>query len=179
MIVSARINSFAQSHPMLFSGAWFAVSALLLASPLGAMILLMLGLEVLGDRPVGAYIWMMFASVGLPLIPAFGMGALAGPQILRLPYGKRGHAAGWGAAAGLGALLLWLLLLEGLPRLSVGRIQTTGGGGDVPGAAVVVGYLVVLPLIVVLSLLLGATAGVLLHYFSYAQYDKRRNVLSG
>lgn len=174
----ARIDSFAQSHPSLFSGVWFAASALLLALPLGAMILLMLGLEVLGGRPVGAYVWMMFASVGLPLVPAFGMGALAGPQILRLPSGKRGHAAGWGAAAGLGALLLWLLLLEGLPRLFVGRMQTTAGGGDVPGAAVVVGYLVVLPLIVVLSLLVGAIAGVLLYYFSCAQYNKRRNALS-
>ncbi len=156
-----RIRAFAHRHPSLFSGAWFAASVLLLASPVGAMILLLLGLEVLAGRPAGAYLAMAFASVGLPPIPAFAMGALVGPRILRLPPSKHVHAAGWGAAAALGALVLWALLLEGLPRLFVGGAPASGGG-DVPGAAAVVGYLVVLPLIVVLSLLVGAAAGVLL-----------------
>ena len=74
----------------------------------------------------------------LPLLPAFTMGALVGPRILRLPPGKRGSAAGWGAAIALGALLLWTFLLEVVPRLFVDKMSTTGGGGDVPGAAVAV-----------------------------------------
>jgi hypothetical protein len=32
-----RLNGFARRHPALFFGAWFAVAALLLASPLGTM----------------------------------------------------------------------------------------------------------------------------------------------
>jgi hypothetical protein len=162
----ASVRSFAQRHPSWFSGGWFAVSALLLVSPLGTMILVFLGLEALAGRQAGGYVWMIFASVGLPLLPSFAMGALFGPRILRLPPGKRFLAAGWGAAAALGALVLWFLLLEGIPRLVVGRVQATGGGGDVPGAALVVGYLVFVPLIVALPLLAGATAGVLLREFA-------------
>jgi hypothetical protein len=166
MTMLAKMRSFAQSHPALFSGVWFAAAALLLALPLAAMILLFLGLEMLAGHPVGVYAAVMIASIGLPLIPSFGTGALAGPQILRLPARKRGHAAVWGAVAALGALLLGLLLLEGIPRLFGERMQAAGSGGDVPGAAVVVGYVVVLPLIVILPLLVGAIAGVLLHYFA-------------
>jgi hypothetical protein len=161
-----RIAAFASRHPSFFSGAWFAVFALLLTSPLGAMTLLLLGLEALGGRPVGAYVAMMFASVWLPLLPTFGAGALAGPQILRLPPGQRGRAAGCGAAVALGALLFWVLLLEAIPPLSFWGMPTTGGGGDVPGAAEVVGYLVVLPLMVLLALLVGAAAGLLLQVFA-------------
>ena len=156
------VSRFAQEHPVLFSGVWFALSALLLVLPLAAMILLMLALEALGGRPVGAYLSMFFASVVLPLVPSFGMGALAGPRIVRLPANSRGRAAGWGAAAALGALVLWALLLEGIPRLLGSGMQSTGGG-DVPGAAVVVGYMVVLPLIVGVFLLVGTASGVLLH----------------
>lgn len=160
----ARVHSCARHHPKLFSGAWFAGAALLLAAPLGAMILSFLALEMLGERPVGAYVGMLLVSTALPLVSAFAMGALIGPRILRLPSNRRGRAAGWGAVTALGALLLWVLLLEAMPRLSVGG-QATGGGGDVPGAAVVVGYVVVLPLILGSSLFAGAAAGVLLHLF--------------
>ena len=168
MIKLAEVRPWAQNHPALFSGAWFAAAALLLAWPWAAMILLFLGLEMLAGRPVGVYAVMTIASIGLPPILAFGTGALAGPRILRLPSPsrKRGHAAAWGAGAALGALLLGLLLLEGIPRLFGGRMQTAGSGGDVPGAALVVGYVVVLPLVVLLPLLVGAIAGVLLQYFA-------------
>ena len=158
----SRLGSLAQDHPLLFSGAWFGLVALLLVLPLGAMLLLFMGLEVLGGRPVGAYAAMIFISVGLPPVPALGMSALVGPRILRLPSDSHGRAAGWGAAAALGALLLWALLLEGIPRVLRLEMQTIGGG-DVPGAAAVVGYVVVLPLMVGLSLLVGAAAGALLH----------------
>ena len=160
----AGVYSCASDHPNLFSGAWFAGAALLLASPLGAMVLFFMALEVLGDRPVGAYVGMLLVSTALPLVSAFATGALFGPRILRLPSNRRSRAAGWGAVTALGALLLWVLLLEAMPRLSVGG-QATGGGGDVPGAAAVVGYVVVLPMILGSSLLAGAAAGVLLHLF--------------
>ena len=160
--IRSGLGSLAQDHPLLFSGAWFALSALLLALPLGAMILLFMGLEVLSGRPVGAYVTMIFVSVGLPPVPAFGIGALVGPRILRLPSGSHGRAAGWGAVAALGALLLWVLLLEGIPRVLTFEMQTNGSS-DVPGAAAVVGYVVVLPLVVGAALLVGATAGVLLN----------------
>ena len=162
----AEVRSWADHHPALFSGAWFAAAALLLAWPWAAMILLFLGLEMLAGRPVGVYAVMTIASIGLPPILAFATGALAGPRILRLPSRKRGHAAAWGAGAALGALLLGLLLLEGIPRLFGARMQAAGSDGDVPGAAVVVGYAVVLPLLVLLPLLVGALAGVLLQYFA-------------
>ena len=55
---------------------------------------------------------------------------------------------------------------EIVPRLLVGRISTPGSGGDVPGAAVAVGYLVRLPLMVAGCTLVGAVAWVLLHRFA-------------
>jgi hypothetical protein len=128
------------------------------------MVLLYFALEILAGRSGSAYLTLTVAAAALPLLSAFGMGALIGPRILRLPPDSRSRAAAWGAVTALGALLLWVLLLEAMPCLSLGG-QTTGGGGDVPGAAVVVGYLVVLPLIVGLSLLWGGIAGVLLHIF--------------
>ena len=117
MTTLSKLGSLAQDHRLLFSGAWFALSALLLALPLGAMLVLFMALEVLGGRPVGAYVTMIFISVGLPPVPAFAIGALVGPRIFRLPSGSHGRAAGWGAVAALGALLLWALLLEGMPRV--------------------------------------------------------------
>jgi len=126
--------------------------------------LLFVGFEILTGRSVDSYIGLMLASVGLPLIPAFGMGALVGPRILRSQSKKRISAALWGAVAAFGSLLLWSLLLEGLSFLFGEKMQTTGSG-DVPGAAVVVGYLGVLPLVVLFSLLVGALAGVFLHEF--------------
>jgi hypothetical protein len=160
--MAVGLKRLAQRHPALFSGAWFAAAALLLASPLGAMTLLLLGVELWAGRPVGGYARMMWSSIAMPLIPAFGMGALVGPRILRLPPGRYAPAAGWGAAAGLGSLLLWVGLLEVVSWLLAGRVPAAGDGGDVPGAAVVVGYVVVLPLIVMGCALVGAAAGVLL-----------------
>ena len=165
MVVLKEAQKLAREHVSWFSGAWFASAALLLVSPLGAMTILALALDVLGGEPIGAYLWMIFASVGLPLIPAFGMGALVGPRILRLPSGTRVRAAAWGGGAALGALLIWFLLLEGLSRGLAGSAQTAGGSGDVPGAALVVGYMIFVPLIVTLPLLVGAAAGVLLQAF--------------
>ena len=165
MTVRKEAHRLAHEHATWFSGAWFASASLLLVSPLGAITLLALALQALGGEPVGAYLWMIFASVGIPLIPAFGLGALVGPRILRLPSGTRVRAAAWGSGAALGALLIWFLLLEGIPRLFAGGAQTGGGGGDVPGAALVVGYMIFIPLIVALPLLVGAVAGVLLQAF--------------
>jgi hypothetical protein len=137
------------------------------------MILAFLGLEWLGGRPVGAHLVMMIASVGLPPVLAFGMGALVGPRILAMRPGNHARAAAWGAAAAFGGLLLWVLLLEGIPRLLPGPVQATGGGGDVPGAAEVVGYVVLLPLVLVLTLLMGAAAGLILHIVaSYRATDR-------
>jgi len=160
------LQEFASGHASQFSGAWFGAFALLLVAPVAAMILLISALEAFQGEPLGAYLWMLFASVVLPLAPAFGMGALVGPQILRLPRRNRVRAAGWGAAAALGALVIWFLLLEGLSRLPLGGTQTASSGGDLPGAALVVGYLVFVPLIVVLPLLVGAVAGMLLLEFA-------------
>jgi hypothetical protein len=157
-----RAQGFASKHASWFSGAWFSACALLLVSPLAAMTLMAMVLEAVGGGPLGGYLWMLLASALLPLAPAFVMGALAGPRILRLPDRSRARAAGWGAAAALGALVIWFLLLEGLSRLVSGGVQTSSGSSDVPGAAVVVGYVVFIPLIVTLPVLAGAVAGVLL-----------------
>lgn len=162
----ARITAFSVLHPSIFSGAWFVLSALIMVSPFAAMMILILGLGAIEGRSVSALIWLMFAIMGLPLLPAFGIGALIGPHILRLEAKKRGQAALLGAAAAFGALLLWVLLLEGISILFGEKMQTAGSGGDVPGAALVVGYLVMLPLVMLTSLLIGAAAGVLLLEFT-------------
>ena len=176
--MQTKLIAYSQRHPRLFSGAWFAICALLLVLPLGGMILLFVGLEILTGRSADSYMGLMLASVGLPLIPAFGMGALIGPRILRLQSNKRISAAFWGAVVAFISLLLWSLLLEGFSCLFGEKTQTTGGG-DVPGAAVVVGYLVVLPLVVLISLLVGALAGVLLHEFAVRSTANGVNERSG
>lgn len=165
MGIRKGVQGFASEHESWFAGAWFGACALLLVSPIAAMTLLMSVVEALAGEPLGGYLWLVFASTVLPLGPAFGMGALVGPRILRLPPGSYARAAGWGAAAALGALAIWFLLLQGLSRLPFGSAQAVGGGGDVPGAALVVGYLVFLPMMVALPLLVGAVAGVLLRVF--------------
>jgi len=70
----ARARAFASARLALFSGAWFAALALLLACPLGEMTLLLLALEVAKGRPAGAYVFLILASAGLPPVLAFATG---------------------------------------------------------------------------------------------------------
>ena len=105
--MQTKLIAYSERHPRLLSGAWFAICALLLVLPLGGMMLLFIGLELLTGHSVDSYMALMLASVGLPLIPAFGTGALIGPRILRLQSNKRISAAFWGAVVAFGSLLLW------------------------------------------------------------------------
>ena len=160
----ARLGALARRRPSLFCGAWFASFATAPALPLGTVGAGFVAIQALGGGAVRVPVGLTCASMGLPLVLALGLGALVGPRILRLPGARRARAAGWGAVVTGGTLLLWALSMEGLSRLSVGRAPgNVGGGGDVPGAAVVVGYLVVLPAIVLTVLLAGAVVGLLLH----------------
>jgi hypothetical protein len=156
------LNFFAQKHPRIFSGIWFGGSAAILVAPIAAMALLMMAVETATGRPNCSYLALLCATVLLPPLLAFLMGGVTGPILLKLSHG---WAAVLGSFTGVSTFILWAIILELVPRILF--LLTSGNsrseaGGDVPGAAEVVAYLVILPGMVVLSLLFGATAGVLL-----------------
>ncbi len=156
------LNFYAQKLPCIFSGIWFGGSAAILVAPIAAMALLMMAVETTTGRPNCSYLAFLCATVLLPPLLAFLVGSVTGPILLKLSHG---WAAVLGSLTGFTTFILWVIILELVPRilfLLTSGNSRSGAGGDVPGAAEVVAYLVILPGMVVLSLLFGATAGVLL-----------------
>ena len=90
----AHISALARRRPSLFAGAWFAAFATAPALPLGAVGAGFVAIQALGGGAVRVPVGLTCASMGLPLILAFGLGALVGPRILRLPHVRRARAAG-------------------------------------------------------------------------------------
>jgi hypothetical protein len=102
------------------------------------------------------------ATVILPPLLAFLVGGVTGPILLKLSHG---WAALVGSLTGFCTFILWVIILELVSWILSSLTSAnswSGASGDVPGAAEVVAYFVILPGIVVLSLLFGAMAGVLL-----------------
>ena len=158
----AWLNFFAQKHPRILSGIWFGSSAAILVAPIAAMALLMMVVETTTGRPNSSYLAFLCAAVLLPPLLAFLVGSVTGPILLKLSHG---WAALVGSFTGFCTFILWVIILELVPRIHFMLASgscTIRAGGDVPGAAEVVAYFVILPSMVVLSLLFGAMAGVLL-----------------
>ncbi len=99
------------------------------------------------------------------------MGMIFGPRILALPRPDVVRAGLYGLLAGVLTFVVWALILEVLPdRPAVASL--TDSGGDIPGAATVVAYLVCLPVLVILAALVGACAGIMLHQLSYSTLSR-------
>lgn len=68
------------------------------------------------------------------------------------------RAALYGLLTSLTVFIIWILLLELIPTLP-GIAPSGNSGSDLPGAAIVVAYLVILPGIVLAVTGMGALAG--------------------
>jgi hypothetical protein len=156
---SSQLLLASRDHPRLFSAIWFTLATLLLSSPLIAVTFLLLITQFF---PLASIIPFLLSSVLLPLISTFPVGALIGHRIIALPTGKTIHAAVYGLLTGFASFILWIVILEVIPEIT-GLNLSGNSGGDLPGAAVVVAYLVVLPGIIFSVMITGALAGVLLY----------------
>ena len=157
--IRSNIRTIAREHPLVLSAVWFTMAALLLTAPLLAMSFLMF---VTQSFPAAPMIIFIFLGILLPLTITLPIGRLFGSRILSLPTGMTTHAALYGLFTGLTAFIIWILILELLPN-SQGFVQSGNSGGDVPGAAIVLAYLVFLPAIVIGVILIGTVAGILLY----------------
>jgi len=141
-----EIHSTAKIHPKIFSAVWFAIAALLLTSPLIAIAFLLP--LITPGQPASSVILFLLQGVFLPSIVALPIGAIVGSRILSLPSGYTFRAAVYGLVTGLATFIIWIVFLEVIPDLP-GFFSSGNYVGDVPGAAVVLAYLVVLPAIVI------------------------------
>ena len=160
--MSSWLNTLAYRYPRLLSGMWFGGSAAILVTPVAAMALLLIVMETTHGRQNDSHLPFLCAVVLLPILLALIVGSISGSIIFKITYG---WAAIVGGLTGFSTFLLWVVFLEFLPRIFwmvAGGGSESGVGGDVPGAAEVVAYFVILPTIVVLSILFGAAAGVLM-----------------
>jgi hypothetical protein len=157
MTMKPSFNYIVQRNPRILSGVWFGTF------PLAAMTLFMMVTELVTGQPSSSYLLFLCAIVVPPPLLALMMGSLTGPIILKISYGWTAVVGGF---TGFSTFLLWMVLLEVLPMI-LGNVTEggigNGAGGDVPAAAEVVAYFVLLPLAGGLSIIFGAAAGILLH----------------
>lgn len=154
------LRHIAKVHPNLFSAVWFAFAALILTSPLVTIAFLLP--IITPTHPASASVLFLLQGVLLPVIIASPSGAIIGGRILSLPSGNTLRAALYGLLTGLATFIIWGALLEVIPSLS-GFTPSGNSGGDLPGAAIVLAYLVVLPGVVFSVMIMGALAGILMH----------------
>ena len=159
--IISKIRTAAGEHPLVLSAAWFALAVLLTTAPLVAMSLLLL---LTRTFPVEQIILLFFSAFLLPLIITLPVSALIGSRILSLPPSMTPRAALYGLLTSLTVFIIWILLLELFQNLP-GSVPTETAGSDLPGAAIVVAYLVVLPGIVLAVTGMGALAGSSLYLF--------------
>jgi len=162
--IISKIRTTAREHPLIFSGVWFASAALLLTASLITISLLLL---ITRSFPFKQIILLFISAVLLPLLITFPIGALIGSRILSLPPSMTPRAALYGLLTSLTVFIIWILLLELIPTLP-GIAPSGNSGDDLPGAAIVVAYLVVLPVIVLAVTGMGALAGSSL-YLTFAE----------
>lgn len=169
--VSYFFNFTAQKFPRGFVVTWFLIWVFMLTFP---MTFLGLPLTYLISGSLFPGLTLIF-SVGLfPLLSTTLPAAWIGPQVLRLPPLATLKAGAYGLIISCSSFLIWYMLLEIFPRVTTP--QNLGNSpGDVPGAAVAVGYLVVLPILVCLIMGTGFLAGVFLHLIlnSHPSADKK------
>lgn len=157
--IISKIRTAAREHPLVLCAAWIALAAILLTAPLVAMFILQL---LTRSFPAKQTYLLFISAVLIPLLITMPIGALIGSRILSLPPGMTPRAALYGILTGFTALIIWILLLELISNLP-GFPPSASSGGDLPGAAIVLAYLVTLPVIVLAVIGMGALAGSLLY----------------
>ena len=159
------LSRLTHRYPKAFSAGWFAVWAGLLVSPLVGMTLPLAAMEAARGVSLVSFGLFLTGAGLLPVLLAGLVGSFFGPVILRLPDRSGVSAAVYGAGTALVTFAAWVFVLIGLDWLTS---ASGSGGGDVPGAAEVVGYMLVFAAGVG-SGLVGAAAGVLL--FVLARFE--------
>jgi len=157
-----KVQAATRDHPVISAGLWFSLCALL---PMVPILLILIILGIILSQPVVEVIQLLLTLVIIPIIIAALAGILPGYKILSLPSKGTPRAALFGLATGLVVFLLWVMILELAPNLPILN-SNKYPPGDIPGAAVVVAYLVVLPGLVIFVMAYGAIAGILLHVLS-------------
>ena len=161
----------AQKYPRGFVVAWFLCWVFMLTFPM-TFLWLPLTYLISGSLLPGST---LIFSVGLlPLLSTALPAAMIGPRIFLLPPVATLKAGAYGLIISCSSFLIWYMLLEIFPRVTTP--QNLGNSpGDVPGAAIVVGYLVVLPILVCMIMGAGFLAGVFLHLIlnSHPSADKK------
>ena len=157
-----KFQAAARGHAGITAGLWFSLAAFL---PLLPVLLVTCCLGCYHSLPAWAVINLLVSLVVLPVLLAGLAGMLLGGKILCLPSRGTPRAALYGLAAGLIAFILWGIALEITPDLPA-FTASNYPSGDVPGAAAAVGYLVVLPGLVMAVMAYGAATGILLHLIS-------------
>lgn len=156
------VQDVTRDHPRISSGLWFSLCAFL---PMVPILLILIILGFILSQPVLEVIQLQLTLVIIPIIIAGLAGVLPGYKILSLPSNGTPRAALIGLTTGLVVFLLWIIILELAPNLPT-LISNKYPPGDIPGAAVVVAYLIVLPGLVIFVMAYGAIAGILLHVLS-------------
>jgi hypothetical protein len=157
-----NLRNFTQEHPLISSGLWFSTCAMLPIIPI-MVVFIYLGFTFSwSDREV---LKLLIAGIISPIIITALVGMLPGYKILCLPSHGTPRAAIYGLVTGLAVFLLWVMMLELLPNLPTLNANQNPTA-DLPGAAVIVAYLVVLPGLVIFVMAYGAVAGMLLHILS-------------
>jgi len=160
-----------QKYPRGFVAAWFLCWVCILTFPLT---LLALPLTFLISGSLLPGLTLIFVVGLLPLLSTILPAALVGPRVLRLPPVATLEAGAYGLIISCSSFLIWYILIEIFSRFTNPQYMVNSPG-DVPGAAIAVGYLVVMPILVVTIMGAGFLAGILLHLSlnSHPSQDKR------
>jgi hypothetical protein len=157
--ILAFIHSNAREHPRMLSAVWFSLAAL----PLIVMnTFLSLSFFAFQSLPIGTSILLVAQITLPPLIPTALAGMVIGAKILLLASDRTPQAALYGLLTGLGALFLRVFML-GISTQIIRDFPTSTASGDIPGAAIVVACMVVLPGLLMVVMAFGAVAGIVLH----------------
>ena len=131
-------STLAERFPRFFSAAWFLLAASVLIIP--AIIVLIPTSLYLSNSIKPSTGYLLWIGI-LPLITIVFTAGIIGPRILALPASKTHLAGIYGTLLAIAAFAIWAIPLEVFPgsdRLN----NAAGNSSDIPGAAVVVAYLV-------------------------------------
>lgn len=168
----SSFNIAAQKYPRGFVVTWFLSWVFILTFP---MTFLGLPLTYLISGSLFPGLTLIFSVGLLPLFSTTLPAALIGPRIILLPPVATLKAGTYGLIISCSSFLIWYMLLEIFPRVTTP--QNLGNSpGDVPGAAIAVGYLVGLPILVCTIMGAGFLTGIFLHLIlnSHPLSDKKQ-----